>query len=212
VLTNVTISRNDMYQMNDCTGEMVNNNSSNPVLINVIISGSWDDGMYNMFSSNPVLTNVIISGNRGTGIVNYYSSPLLTNVTISGNYYGGMVGDSFSSPIVRNSIVWSNRFGAFGDNAMTVTVQYSDVQGGYTGTGNINADPLFASPIAATTAPTTTGDFHLQAGSPVINAGNNALVPPGVTTDRDGNPRIMGDTVDMGAYEYVAASTVDSNH
>jgi len=51
------------------------------------------------------------------------------------------------------------------------------------------------------------GDLRLQLTSPAIDAGNNAAVPPGVTTDLDGNPRFVDFTgrgnaiVDMGAYE-----------
>jgi hypothetical protein len=77
-------------------------------------------------------------------------------------------------------------------------VTYSDVDGSYAGTGNIDADPLFVS----------TADLHLQSTSPCIDAGSNAAVPSGVTTDLDGDPRIVDGpdadsiaTVDMGAYE-----------
>jgi PKD repeat protein len=56
-----------------------------------------------------------------------------------------------------------------------------------------NVDPLFVDPA--------NGDFHLQATSPCINAGDNSA--PGLpATDMDGNPRIANGTVDMGAYEY----------
>ena len=44
------------------------------------------------------------------------------------------------------------------------------------------------------------GDLRLQMGSPCINAGNSAYVVG--TTDLDGNPRIVGGTVDVGAYEW----------
>ena len=44
-------------------------------------------------------------------------------------------------------------------------------------------------------------DLHLQPDSPCIDAGDNGSLPPGVTEDLDGAPRIINDTVDMGAYE-----------
>jgi hypothetical protein len=60
------------------------------------------------------------------------------------------------------------------------------------GAGNFTFDPILANPNG--------GDFHLQTDSPCVNAGNNAYV--GDATDLDGNPRIVGGTVDIGAYEY----------
>jgi hypothetical protein len=38
-------------------------------------------------------------------------------------------------------------------------------------------------------------------GSPVLDAGSNALIPAGVTTDQRGLPRISGSRVDIGAVE-----------
>ncbi len=89
-------------------------------------------------------------------------------------------------------------------------MSYSDVQGGWTGTGNIDADPLFVDPAG--------GDLRLGPGSPCIDAADNTAVPKGVTTDLDGNPRFVDDPdtidsgngdppiVDMGAYEFQGTS------
>ena len=63
--------------------------------------------------------------------------------------------------------------------------------------GNISTDPLFVDP---------NGNFHLQSGSPVLDAGSNSAsgLP---STDFDGSPRIVDGNrdgnavVDLGAYE-----------
>jgi hypothetical protein len=98
-------------------------------------------------------------------------------------------------------------------------ISYCDVQGGWEGVGNIDADPLFVDP--------DNGDYRLSPGSPCIDAGDNMAVPPDeldldddgdtgepIPYDLDGNPRFIDDpdtedtgygeppVVDMGAYEY----------
>ena len=59
------------------------------------------------------------------------------------------------------------------------------------GPDTVSMDPLFDGP----------DDYHLQAASPAIDAGDDASVPADLTTDLDGNPRVQGAHVDMGAYE-----------
>jgi len=119
-----------------------------------------------------------------------------------------------SIPLVRNCIISGNTANVGGGiyTDCPHLIDYNDVccnfpdnySGGcFPGTNDITPpkDPMFADPFG--------GDYHLQGGSPCIDTGDNGAVPPGVTTDRDGNTRILdgnGDAtarVDMGAYEYV---------
>ncbi len=76
------------------------------------------------------------------------------------------------------------------------TVNYSCVQDlgdAFGGEGNIEADPLFIDP--------DNGDYHLQACSPAVNAGDPGFVPEPGETDIDGDPRVLDGRVEMGADE-----------
>ncbi len=83
------------------------------------------------------------------------------------------------------------------DSHSMPTVTYSDVQGGFSGAGNINSNPLFVSPGGS-----NIDGFELQANSPCINAGNSAAIPDGISTDDGGYSRIVDGTVDIGAFEH----------
>jgi hypothetical protein len=232
-LTNVTFSGNSA----DYGGGMVNNVSS-PTLTTVTFSGNSADyggGMRNC-SSSPTLTNVTFSGNsadHGGGMANDYSSPTLTNVTFSGNsayhflggsmYNFGNIYEGESSPTLTNCILWGNTAPEIYNSSLsTVTVTYSIVQGGWTGTGNVDDDPQFVRPPSPGadstwgTADDDYGDLRLRSGSPAIDAGDNTAVPPDVADlDGDGDtgeptpldldmlPRFVGTAlvVDLGAYE-----------
>src|SRR5690606_38913599 len=119
------------------------------------------------------------------GISNNYSSPTLTNVTLSGNSAaegGAIYSYDLSSPTVRNSILWSNPTDSGGQIVngfgSSITVSHSIVEGGWTGSGNLNSDPLFVDPAA--------GNLRLRSGSPAIDAGDNTVVPSD-TADLDGD-------------------------
>jgi hypothetical protein len=106
---------------------------------------------------------------------------------------GGGIWTNKSQPVVINTIIWGNQAGTYPQISGSPTVVYSDIQGGYAGTGNINADPLFAD--------TENGDFHLLENSPGIGWGTDSSIVP--KSDFYGNkrPDDIDDFVDMGAIE-----------
>ena len=209
-ITNATFSGNAATNEG---GGMYNFFSSSPSITNTTFSGNSANsggGMYNYFYSSPSITNTTFSGNsassNGGGMYNFSSSPSITNTTFSGNTAngggGGMYNES-SSPSIRNSIFWGNGTEIANVISSNPTVTNSIVQGGYTGA--TNANPLFVNP-ANPAGPdgihrTTDDGLRLQPGSPAINAGSNALIPAGITTDIIGADRIQFTTVDLGAYE-----------
>jgi len=129
----------------------------NPTLTNCTIIANGGSGIemrplkagrYTFYNS-PVLTNCIVAANNGHGLLK--GIPTITNCTIAGNRNNG-IKDSFST--VTNSIVYFNSNGGAQIANSTGTVTYSNVQGSYQGTGNIDDNPLFAD--------LENGDFHLK--------------------------------------------------
>jgi hypothetical protein len=194
-------------------------NNSNFFLDDVAITSDLvlnnGGGIYN-HKSAPTLINVTFSGNiasSGGGIYNHSSSPILSNCTFSGNSVsesgigGGMLNEFSSSPTLTNLVLWGDtpdEISNSGSSSIPI-VTFSDVQGGYDGTGNIDADPLFMD--------ATNGDYHLSPDSPCIEVGSND-VPNLPVYDFEGDERILdgdGDgvaTVDMGVDEYKPIFTV----
>jgi hypothetical protein len=205
-VTNCTFSSNT----SDTRGSgMHNEYYSHPTVTNcTFTSNTGGGGMMNFNYASPTVTNCTFTSNTGSGgMWNFQdASPTVTNCTFSNNtglYSSGMYNDYRSNPTVTNSILWGSGPVWSQDQIVngfesTATVTYSDVQGSYEGTGNIDADPIFRDAL--------NGDYRLLSGSPCIDVGNNAAVPADVTTDLDGNPRIQGLCVDMGAFEATPAT------
>ena len=169
--------------------------------------------------TDATLVNCVFSRNSGdlAGGLFTTSNSTLINSTFSGNFGGGITfGGQPGAPVdvtLANCILWGNtpyQIEEYADSGAggTATVSFSDIQGGWTGPGgnNIDADPLFVQPGL--------DNVRLSFGSPCINVGSNAALPPDeldldgdgdtdepIPYDLDGNDRIQGGIVDMGAYE-----------
>ena len=110
---------------------------------------------------------------------------------------------------VNNCIFWNNKTGNTNAVARSIT-GINTTLGNVTVTNSIDENNFAAIPVGNTTNTSTsdplfinaTNDFTLQSGSPAIDAGDNSLVPSGITTDLLQNDRIFNTTVDMGCYEY----------
>jgi hypothetical protein len=207
-------------------GGMYNAYGSNSTVTNCTFryntAGWFGGGMDNKLSA-PTVTNCTFTSNGGLfggGMFNEENaSPTVINCTFIDNdagYGGGMFSKVNSSPTVANCILWGDTPEEILLENSTITVTYSNVQGGWVGTGNIDADPTFAD-----------ADGRLSPGSPCIDAADNTAVPADtedldgdenttepIPFDLDGNPRFVDDIgtpdtgfgdppiVDMGAYEF----------
>ena len=168
---------------------------SNPTINYCAISGnriSDYGGGICCGNSSPSISHCLINGNSsgdGGGIYCYQSSsPNINYCTIAGNiadYYGGGIhcyGNSVLTGV--NNIIWANSANRYSHVYGSFVFTYCDIQDGFVGTGNINADPLFYA---------TTGDsaYRLTANSPCIDTGDpNSPLDPDSTR------------ADMGAYYY----------
>jgi hypothetical protein len=157
----------------------------------------------------------------------------ITNTTLSSNSaYGAALasgGITASDLVLANSIVFENGAATSATGTAiesilmrricgcslrgccpptTSQVSHSLVQGGWSGLGNLDADPLFVQPASS--------DYRLLPGSPCIDAGDSLAVPPHIWTDLAGKRRFIDDpltpdtgqphqlwpVVDMGAHEF----------
>ena len=195
-------------------GAGVINVSSTPSFFNCLIIGNnasvYGGGMYNNGAS-PLVVNSVIAGNTadyGGGLYNESAATKLVNCSFSGNLAftdGGAVATYGAvTPVITNSILWGNSSSIRNAGGSTPAVTYSIVQDGYSGTGNLNTDPLFI--LQPTQGLGTTADLRLQGCSPAINVGSNAALPSGINTDLASLSRIVNTTVDMGAYERPATA------
>ncbi|NLE57552.1 MAG: hypothetical protein GX616_04275, partial [Planctomycetes bacterium] len=185
--------------------------SSSPMIANNTISSNTTQGLGGGIfcsSSSAIIVNNLLTANTalsGGGIYCSSSSAMIVNNTIFANSGGGGGGISCvsSSPTIANTIVGFNSSGIYKTGSGTPTLRHNCVFGnsGYnysgvtdpTGTeGNISVDPKLASVAYA--------NAHIQPSSPCVGAGEDTIVQSG-WRDMDGQARIIGPHVDIGADE-----------
>ena len=139
------------------------------------------------------LYNCTLTGNdAGIGGGAYGST--LFNCTLSGNSSFDWGGGAYSCTLYNYIVYFNTGWPEANSNYdASSTLSYCCTAPlPPEGVGNITNDPLFADYVG--------GNLRLQFNSPCINTGDNAYVFG--TTDLDGRPRILGGTVDIGAYEF----------
>lgn len=178
----------------------------------------WNKSYFAMLGS-------LVAGNQlaaaGSSLLFFHDDTAvaeLRNVTIADNaVQGELLSWAPANVQLHNSIVWDNQYGSLGN----VSPNHSIVPGAPAINGNLDQPPGFVG------AP---GDYRLDAGSPAIDAGDNAYgFNDTYDADEDGDteemapdldldPRPLDDAgvadtgegeapvIDMGAYEYQSAS------
>ena len=133
-------------------------------------------GAITTYSSSPTVENCLLTDNRGywSGAMTSTksdSNPQIINCTIADNLAengpGALECHQTGNFTVINSILWANTEDQIFEENGAVFVSYSDVQildsngliadSNWPGTGNMNADPLFAAPYL--------DDYHLKSSA-----------------------------------------------
>ncbi len=128
------------------TGSGILCSNSSPIIKNCAIANNDGNGI-SLINSTSKIKNCLIAGNIKDGIEKQGSGGVeITNCTIAENILYGVhyPAGSVSGDKIINSIVWNNNQG-LAQITSSPLVQYSNVQGGFSGLGNIIADPCFAS-------------------------------------------------------------------
>ncbi len=181
---------------------------------NVLISGIDNRSPYQMYPSGSCYA---------LGSADEYNNIYLINSTISGNVTNNLNSCALSALHgshlnIYNSIVFDNQYhslmigGYASAGESYIGVTHSLVEGGFDdmvdwgqpwtaewleGNLDIDENPEFCG--------VGLSEFMLQSGSPCIDSGSLTCLPEGYElseTDLAGNPRVYGENIDMGCYEW----------
>jgi hypothetical protein len=218
-VSNSTLSDNSTWMDG---GGIFNVNDGQLNVINSTLTGnsaqasyaSHGGGIANSTRGKIIVINSTLAGNVATvggGVSNDSSSTLVViSSTLVGNSAqtaGGGIGRGvfgYNAPHVGNTLIANNTAPTGAQCNDPVIDDGHNLDSGTTcgfgpGKGSLSNTAPSLGPLTDNGGPTAT--MALLPGSPALNAGDNALVPPGVTTDQRGFPRIQDGTVDIGAVE-----------
>lgn len=215
-------------------GGLFNYNDCSPVVSNTLFDGNRagrnGGGMYNRRNCNPVITNVLIINNRagsyGGGTYTVESngspcSPITTNATAVNNYAdssgGAGLDDGNGNSKLRNSIVMGNYSPNGADEidappTSAATALFTSIIGDEYYVDGLTPPVIVTGPMFVDSAG---GDYRLHAASYAVDRGDSTYFDPNNTPDISSVEldlqsviRVMGQNIDLGAYE-VCADTVN---
>jgi hypothetical protein len=181
--------------------------AGSPTAFVSVLNSTISGGQYGLQNINATVTNSTFGGNTAAisgGTVTLYDSTISggttgvenANLTSGNSIIAGNATDLGSGTV--GTSLGHNLIGNIGSG----TGFTNGVNGDQVGTGASPIDPLLSS-LANNGGPAPT--FALLLGSSAIDAGDNGIIPSGVTSDQRGPgfARISGNgTVDIGAFEY----------
>lgn len=189
----------------------------------------WHQGGRYNFTNSTFSGNYAVGNGGGVMMATNTGYPTFNSCTFSGNSAGLGGGLYVSNPVdtadrpkvlncimygddARSSVVLEEIDGTGAGYLARTQVQYTDIMQDFTvfnsQIGNINASPQFVAAVAASSAPTNSGDYHIQTGSPCEGAASASYAP---ADDIDRGARPQGTGYDMGSDE-IGASAIASLH
>jgi len=182
-------------------GGGIYNDQSAPIITNCVFNQNISDqrggGIFNSFVSSPVITNCRFGQNRaglrGGGLHNHASSASVINCTFTNNiadWEGGGICNVESKLTLSNCILWGNNAETWAQirsygTTVNLIVSHCVIQEDL---------PIGIKNQVSSTAPdgnldinpNLTADYHIQPGSPCIDAGDNNAIPTD-SADLDGD-------------------------
>lgn len=207
-------------KMNFCTGN----------IINTVFEGNLTSGIVAAvytYSSPVTFSNCIFSNNVNAlfytdHVLNEGPGPVprfihCTFFNSASDKFAIAGANSSHRPYVSNSLFWGSPNEFDYPNEYGERITYSLFQGFEGGINNLQGrDPILVNPADPDGLDNIWGTaddgLRIQNTSPAINQAHNDSIPPFLSTDFAGNPRVNGGVSDMGAYECDCFPATYVNH